>query len=382
MDEHRPNGQVNILLVDDQPEGLLALESSLESLGQHLVKAHSGAEALRQVLGVDFAAILLDVQMPGMDGYETAEAIRSRERSRNTPILFLTAHHTSEVQIFQGYASGAVDFLIKPCSAEVLRSKVKVFVELAKQSETLKALNQELENLNARLKESNQELEAFSYSVSHDLRAPLRHMEGFLELLDRHLNGALDDRGQSYLGRAKAACLRMGQLIDDILGFSRLARQDIMETRLDLNAIVEKVVEELKPEAGDREIEWRLGALPAIKGDPSLLRAAFLNLLGNAVKFTRNRLDAVIEVGSLEDLATETGVFVRDNGAGFDPTYAHKLFGVFQRLHRDDEFEGTGIGLANVHRIVQRHGGRVWAEGTPGEGATFYLAFPKETRHG
>lgn len=380
MDEKRPDGQVNILLVDDQPEGLLVLESALAPLGQRLSRAHSGADALRQVLAADFAAILLDVQMPGMDGYETAEAIRSRERSRNTPILFLTAHHTSEVQIFHGYASGAVDFLIKPCSAEILRSKVKVFVELARQSEALKELNQELELLNARLGATNRELEAFSYSVSHDLRAPLRHVNGFLGLLEEHLEGLMDEEGRSYMSRAQGASQRMGQLIDDILGFSRLARQDLMKTRLDLNPLARAVIEEMEPEAGDRKIEWRIGDLPTIQGDPSLLRAAFANLLGNAVKFTGHKPEAVIEMGPLDDLGAEVGVFVRDNGAGFDPAYAHKLFGVFQRLHLDDEFEGTGIGLANVQRIAQRHGGRVWAEGNPGEGATFYLAFPKETQ--
>jgi signal transduction histidine kinase len=371
-------GPVAILLVDDHPENLLALEGALEPLGQRLVRAASGAEALRQVLAQDFSAILLDVRMPILDGYQTAEIIRMRERSRTTPILFLTAHPASEVQVFQGYASGAVDFITKPCAPEILRSKVRVFVELALHAQALDALNRQLERLNAELQDSNRELDGFSHSVSHDLRAPLRQMRGFLALLEGRLEACGDVQGAAYLASALDAAGRMDLLIEGLLGFAGLSRRELSLAPVDLNPLLGSVLEAVRADQGDRSIDWRLGELPTIRGDAPLLRAAFLNLLDNAAKFTRRQARAVIEVGALPGPPGEWRVFVRDNGAGFDPAYAHRLFGVFQRLHRQEEFEGTGIGLANVQRIVQRHRGRVWAEGLPGQGATFHLAFPRE----
>jgi signal transduction histidine kinase len=369
---------VAILLVDDRPDNLLVLESALEALGQQLVRANSGAEALRKVLAQDFAVILLDVRMPILDGYETAEIIRSRPRSRTTPILFLTAHPASESQVFKGYASGAVDFISKPCAPEILRSKVRVFVDLARNVQALAALNLELARLNAELTGSNQELDAFAHSVSHDLRAPLRQMEGFLGLLEGCLARPGDPQGPAHLACAQAAARRMNLLIDGLLDFSRFSRSELAIAPVDLDALLASIRQELEPGLAGRAIEWRLSPLPAIRGDPFLLRAAFLNLLDNAVKFTRRRARALIEVAPMAGPPEECRLFIRDNGCGFDPAYGHKLFGVFQRLHAQEDFEGTGIGLANVQRIVQRHRGRVWAEGRPGEGATFFLAFARE----
>jgi signal transduction histidine kinase len=377
MDDLAGLARTSILLVDDHPENLLALEAALEPLGQELVRAGSGQEALRKVLAQDYAAILLDVQMPSMDGFETATIIRSRERSRNTPILFLTAHPADEHQVFHGYASGAVDFLTKPYAPEILCSKVRVFVDLARQARTQKALNLELERLNAELKASNQELEAFSHSVSHDLRAPLRQLAGFLDLLEDCLPRPGNAQALDCLNSAQAAARSMNQLIDGLLGFAGLSRAPMARERVDLNLLLASVLPEAQAQFPERAIEWRLGPLPAVTGDPALLRSAFLNLLGNAGKFTRDAARAVVEVGQLASPPEESWVFVRDNGAGFDPAYAHKLFGMFQRLHSQAEFPGTGVGLANVQRIVQRHRGRVWAEGLPGRGATFCLAFPR-----
>ena len=244
----------------------------------------------------------------------------------------------------------------------------------------IRRLNADLERRVAdrtlELQGANRELEAFAYSVSHDLRAPLRHMEGFLSMLARHLGPRLDDKGSHYLSVAQGAAQRMGQLVEGLLSFSRLGRTELNVTKVDLDWLVASVLEEFKAELTDRKVTWKLHPLPAVQGDPTLLRLVFQNLVGNALKFTRNKPEALIEIAPIPGLEHEAGALVRDNGAGFDPAYAHKLFGVFQRLHREDEYEGTGIGLANVHRIVGRHGGRVWAEGRPGEGAVFYVAFP------
>jgi len=244
----------------------------------------------------------------------------------------------------------------------------------------IRRLNADLElrvaSRTAELEAANQELEAFAYSVSHDLRAPLRHMEGFLSMLARHLGDDLDLKASHYLEVARGASTRMGQLVEGLLSFSRLGRADMQRQRVDGARVVAAVIEEARTEWGNREIHWELGQLPVLHGDPTLLRLVFQNLIGNALKFSRNRTATWIEIRAIEGLSDEVGISVRDNGVGFDPTYSAKLFGVFQRLHRQDEFEGTGIGLANVHRIVARHGGRVWAEGRPGEGATFFVAFP------
>ncbi len=257
--------------------------------------------------------------------------------------------------------------------------------ELRASEERFRRLNEELEkrvaDRTAALAASNQELEAFSYSVSHDLRAPLRNISGFAELLHKYLDGQIAPAQAHYLELVSTESARLGQLIDSLLAFSRLGRTKLARRPCDLGAIVGAVRDELQPSLTNRAIEWRIGPLPVVDGDPTLLRQVFANLLGNAVKFTRSRAPALIEIGeqpAAPDCA-EHVLFVRDNGAGFNPQYTAKLFGVFQRLHRVTEFEGTGIGLANVRRIVARHGGRVWAEGRLGAGATFFVALPRST---
>lgn len=241
----------------------------------------------------------------------------------------------------------------------------------------IRALNEELTHYVGELKTLNEELEAFSYSVSHDLRAPLRHITGFAQLLEKSSGAALDEKGSRYLRTISDAAKRMGQLIDDLLAFSRTSRASMQTSRVDLRALCEEVRLELIPESAGREIQWEVDGLPVAEGDAAMLKQVFVNLLSNAVKYTAGRQPAKIEIGTLEQ-AGQIVVFVRDNGVGFDGQYAHRLFGVFQRLHRAEEFEGTGIGLANVRRIIHRHGGRTWAEGSVGAGATFYFSLPKE----
>jgi len=361
---------VNILLVDNEPKGLLALEAILEPLEQKLITARSGEEALRQLLAHDFALILLDIQMPELDGFQTAALIRGRERSRHTPIIFLTASYESEVQVFRGYALGAVDYVFKPLRPEILRSKVSVFVDLARTTEVVRKQA-------AQLEAANKDLESFSYSVSHDLRAPLRAIDGYSNILRESCGGQLGDEDKRVLGKILESTRRMGTLIEDLLAFSQLGRRSISATEIDMDALAREVVDELRTAPGQQVPPCILKPLPLGWGDRSLIRQVWLNLLSNAIKFTGTREVPSIEVGGSSEDARNV-YYVKDNGAGFDMRYYDKLFGVFQRLHSTKEFPGTGVGLAIVQRVVVRHGGRAWAEGKSGEGATFYFALPKK----
>lgn len=247
----------------------------------------------------------------------------------------------------------------------------------------LQALNGELEKRVSRrteeLQEANKELEMFSYAVSHDLRAPLRHMEGFTHFLQHKYGPTLPDEGQHYLDRISSAATFMSKLVEGLLQLSHIGSKLPNIAPVSLRALVHDARGALPSEAGGREIEWRIGTLPEVQGDAVLLGQVFTNLLSNAVKFSSKQGHPIIEIGSC-DRNGEPAIFVRDNGVGFDPRYADKLFGVFQRLHRQDEFSGTGIGLATVQRIIHRHGGRIWAESAPGQGATFYFTLPRSTR--
>ncbi|HWF84548.1 MAG TPA: response regulator [Vicinamibacterales bacterium] len=388
-------GPKKILAVDDSVTYLHELTDALRGEGYDVVSARSGEEAIELLAVQPVDCILLDLMMPGIGGHETCQRIKSAPIVRDIPLIMLTALESRDAML-QGLAAGADDFISKASEFEVLKARVRAQLR-RKQFEDenrrvrQELLQQELEAAEARaaqeladtraglieeLEGKNKELDAFSYSVSHDLRAPLRHLIGFASLLEQSTAGKLDDQERRYVTTIVGAATRMAQLIDDLLDFSRLGRTAMATRHIDLNPIVSGAIRELTPE-GQKPIVWRIDVLPAVDGDPNLLRLVFVNLLSNAIKYSSKRERPEIEVGAAaSDDRRQAVVFVRDNGVGFDMTYAHKLFGVFQRLHTHEEFEGTGIGLANVRRIVSRHGGRVWAESVEGAGATFYVSLP------
>jgi two-component system sensor histidine kinase/response regulator len=420
--------QAGILIVDDREDKRMAMETIIADLGQNVVTVSSGKEALRRLLNQDFAVILLDVNMPTMDGFETAFLIRQRRNSEHTPIIFITAVSDTETHISRGYSLGAVDYILTPVMPEVLRTKVAVFVELFKKTEQLKRqaeglrrarnqldirvrertaqlaianealqaeiterqriqekirringeLEQRVSDRTAELALSNEELEAFTYSVAHDLQAPLRNIESYAQMLEEDFGSQVPLEARQYLTRIAARSRDMARLVSDLLNLSRLGKQSLNRQEISLNAIVEELIAAIQNETTGRKIIWQIDDLPSLPCDPSLVRQVFANLLSNAVKYSQPRDEARIELGHVTK-DTETANFVRDNGVGFDMKYSDKLFGVFQRLHAASDFEGTGVGLATVARIVRRHGGRVWAEGQEGNGAVFYFTLTPKT---
>lgn len=294
-------------------------------------------------------------------------------RYENLPLESRDGRHIAVEFVSNVYLAGD-----KP----VIQCNIRDITQRRRAEDEIRRLNAELEERvaqrTAELEASNKDMEAFSYSVSHDLRAPLRHIQSYVQLLQEEASPSLSEASLRHLAIVSDAATHMGLLIDDLLAFSQIGRSEMHTTDVDLDLLIQEVLAEIRMDASDRPIAWEIRPLPQVKADRALLRSALVNLISNAVKFSSHRDHPVIEIGCAPGKPDETVLFVRDNGAGFDPHYAAKLFGVFQRLHSQSEFKGTGIGLANVQRIVQRHGGRVWAEAAVDAGATFYLAIPKQ----
>ena len=392
-------GPKKILAVDDSETHLQELASALRTDGCEVVLARSGEEAL-ELLGVQQVdCVLLDLLMPGIGGRETCRRVKSSADTRDIPVVMLTAVEDREAMI-QGLGAGADDYIAKSGDFDLVRARVHAQIRRKQfEDETRRIREQllraEVEAVEARaaremaeqraalvaeLEAKNEELEAFSYSVAHDLRAPLRSIDGFgLALLEDYAD-RLDDDGRQYLNYVRESAQQMSQLIDDMLALSRVTRGEFERTRFDLSRIARSVGAELARAAPARQVDFIVADGLTGEGDARLVTIVMENLLGNAWKYSQQRELAQIEVGVL---AGEPPVFfVRDNGAGFDMAYAGKLFGMFQRLHANSEFEGTGIGLATVQRVIRRHGGRIWADAAPGRGATFFFTLAADARMG
>jgi signal transduction histidine kinase len=320
--------------------------------------------------GPSVVAVLLS--MGCFDYFFTEPLYSFNIAARDLPYFFIFVAWAAIVASFSAVRRRIED------SLRQARDNLQVEVEQRRHREDeIRKLNQELAQRAAELEATNKELESFAYSVSHDLRAPLRHMVGYSELLQRQASSLLDEKSHRYIRTILESAKRMGNLIDDLLAFSRIGRAETKKTAVDLEQLVKEVVAEIGQETKGRDIAWKIGALPVCYGDRSMLRLVVVNLVSNAVKFTRMRRPAEIEIGCADRNKKEVEVFVRDNGAGFDMQYVNKLFGVFQRLHLPEQFEGTGIGLATVQRVIHRHGGKVRAEGAVDQGATFSFSLPK-----
>jgi signal transduction histidine kinase len=368
---------VSILIVDDDSTKRFALKTILAPLGEDVVEASSGADALRQLLRQEFAVVLLDVRMPLMDGFETAQLIRQRPRSELTPIIFVTALGQGETDMVRGYDLGAVDFVFAPVVPAILRAKVTVFVELYRAQQELRRYRSRLESLveerTTALTAINRELEAFSYSVSHDLRAPLLAFDGLSKTLLDDYGDRLDKKAKDYLKRMRTASQRMTSVFEGLQTLFRLTSGELKREQLDVTAMANEIVQELRAGGSDGKVQVEVAKGIKASGDKRLVRILLANLLNNAWKFSGTKTAPRVMVGT-EMVDGESRIFVMDNGVGFDMIYAHRLFGAFQRLHSQSEFPGAGIGLATARRIVNRHGGRIWAEGAVGEGARFYFA--------
>ena len=380
----------NVLVVDDNPESLLAMEAILEAPDRHVVKAASGEEALKWLLAESFAVILLDVKMSGMDGYETARLIRAREKTRDIPIIFLTSYNKEDSQIAKGYSYGAVDYIIKPVVPDTLRSKVGVFIELSKRTAALRRKNLELEVAEKALKErtqelaerveelarSNAELERFAYVASHDLKEPLRMVTSYTTLLARRYKGKLDADADEFINYAVDGAGRMEQLIRDLLIYSRVGNRDKLVRFVDCEVVLGRALANLESAIEESAATVTHDHLPTVMADDTQLVQVFQNLISNAIKFRREDPPR-IHVSTSEMPAGWT-FSIQDNGIGIDPEYADRIFVIFQRLHTRSEYPGNGIGLAICKKVVEQHGGRIWLESRPGQGSTFHFSIPVE----
>jgi signal transduction histidine kinase len=366
-----------VLLIEDNPGDARLIQEMLangtgdrfdvetaDRLGTALVRLRAG--------GID--ALLLDQSLPDSQGWDTFD--KEKAQAPSVPIVELTGLR-DEALALRMVQGGAQDFVAKiELNGGVLPRAIRYAIEREKSEQQIRRFNEELEERvkarTAELEAANQELEAFSSSVSHDLRGPLHLIDGFSTILEETHGSLLNPEGRKCLERIHKGVLEMASIIESLLNLSRLGRRQLKIQPTSLNEVVALVLADLQAEIHDRQIVWKVGDLPLVECDQGLIKQVLINLIGNSVKYTRPRDVAVIELGQTT-VDGEQVIFVRDNGAGFDMKYADKLFGAFQRLHRHEDFEGTGVGLATVRRIVQRHGGRIWAEAELDKGATFYF---------
>jgi len=399
-----------ILIVDDIRANILALKKTLEVHGLLVDSAESGEEALKKILKIDYSLIILDVQMPGMDGFEVAEILAGSNRTKDIPVIFLSAVNKEKKFISKGYETGGVDYITKPVDPDLLILKVKSFLKLYEQNLELKNIRdllskeveirkeaqenlenkvaertQELVSKNSELEFSNHELQQFAWVVSHDLKEPLRKIETFIKIIkERYLKD--DDVARDYVFRTVRSAERMSNLITDLLDYSRLSSGVVPETT-DLNLIIDEVIGDFDYRIEEKKAVIIKDELPVLTGVPTQLRQLFQNLISNSLKFTNPNVDPLITIKaekvedkSIESKASERGLYCRitvtDNGIGFNEVYLDKIFKIFQSLNDRNAYEGTGIGLAIANKIIEKHNGIITAKSSPGNGASFIMVLP------
>jgi len=406
--------QPKILLVDDREDNLLSIEAILEPGGYKFVKANSGRQALKVLLTeFDFAMILMDVKMPNLNGFETANLIYEREKLKHIPIVFITANNYGDENMFRGYQTGAVDYILKPFNPDVLRAKVGVLIDLYRKSRLLLEQEQKLiainKNLEREIKErmiseerekqlnrkllqniacletANKDLERFAFMASHDLQEPLRKIRMFSDRLFIKYKDVFDD-DIKLVNRIQTAAERMQSLIIDILAFSKISTDKSAFVNSDLGLIVKELVEEMDEEIKETKAVISVGPLPTLHVNPRLMRPLFQNLIGNAIKYHKKgegvtidiRSDDAADVDERDDKLVNrySRIFIKDNGIGFDQKYAEDIFGMFRRLHSNGEYAGTGVGLALCKKIAELHNGFISARSKIDEGSTFILSLP------
>jgi signal transduction histidine kinase len=409
--------KVKVLLVDDNENNLMSMKSIFSEDNYDIQTASSGKEALKILLKeFDFAIILMDVEMPNLNGFETASLIYEREKLKHIPIIFITAHGHGDENIFRGYRAGAVDYIYKPIRPELLKAKVQVFVELYKknyqlvqQELKLLATNRNLEieikerisseekirELNKKLLENideleakNKELDCFAYMASHDLQEPLRKIRIFSDRVSSKYAKDLDSESKVYIDKIQAACARMQNLISDIFTLSKISstREDMKAT--DMNALLEEVIAESDLQIHESNAEIKIDKLPSLQVNKSLIKRLFQNLIANSIKYSKKDVSPQIKISSkIETIqlgqttpAKFCRIYFQDNGIGFEQQYAEQIFTMFKRLHANTEYEGTGIGLAICKKIVDEHHGFISAKSEVGVGTTFTISLPVDIK--
>ena len=357
-----------ILIVDDRWENLLATEALLKPLGADIATADSGEKALDLVLKEDFAIVLLDVQMPVMDGFETARLMKTRPSMQNVPIIFVTAISKEDHFATEAAEIGAVEYIFKPINSDILKSKVKVYLDIYTQ-------RQQILQLNAHLRQSNEELERFAYVCSHDMQEPVRMMNAYAGLLAEGVAGHLDETAQGYAEYIRDNAVRVQTMIRDILGFSRIGREEVKTEMVDCQEVFDGLLSDFADVMAEKQAVVTAADLPMIRTSPTLMRVVLQNLVGNALKFQDGSRTPEITVSAHREGRTWRFDVV-DNGIGIDPVFHERIFQVFQRLHSFDDYVGTGIGLSTCRKFVRLCGGDITVRSRPGQGSVFSFSLP------
>jgi signal transduction histidine kinase len=418
MEIREKPARVKILIVDDKENNLISMESLLWEEGYNIVKARSGKEALKILLkDFDFTLILMDVEMPDLNGFETASMIYEREKLKHIPIIFITAHSYGDENLYKGYRTGAVDYIYKPIQPDLLRVKVMVFAELYRKNHLLMAQEQKLiainRNLEIEIKDritseakindlnkqllqnintlelTNKELDRFAFMASHDLQEPIRKIRIFSNRIAEKYYEQIGDEGKVYIDKMQLACSRMQNLIGDILAFSKISvTRDSLELS-DMNKLLDEVVAEMELPIQEKKAKVSIDKLPSVHVNPVLIKSLFQNLISNSLKYSKEDASPEIKISGgidksykLNDQAETTSfcrIYVQDNGIGFEQQYAEQIFTMFTRLHMNTEYAGTGIGLAMCKKIVEEHSGYISAKSEVNKGTTFTISLPVDS---